>query len=143
MSSTSRQLVLGVGLAGLIVEAVISHPALSVDKVKLFKVTTPKDQIVIGLTRDELDRLPGKNAEGMTKVLRDNGYLKVWQYAVRSGVSGEPEQAPVKPFFLTSNTAVLIEPLKTPMRIVPITDEKMAVAGPLPIKSSEAGTILR
>ena len=143
MSRTSSNIVLGIGLVGLIVEAIVSHPAFAVDKVKLFKVTTPKTEIVIGLTKDELDQLPGKGADGMTKTLNDKGYLKVWQYAVRHGVSGEDEQAPVKPFFLTSNTAVQIEPFKTEMRIVPITEEKMVQAGPLPIKSSEAGTILR
>ncbi len=141
MSVTSRQFVLGLGLAGLIVEAIVSHPALAVDKVKLFKVTTPKDQIVIGLTKDEVDRLPGKNADGVTKVLNDKGSMRVWQYAVRRGVSGEPEQAPVKNFFLTANTAVQIEPYKTEMRIVPIAEERMAEGKPS--KSSGEGTILR
>ncbi len=143
MISTSSHIVLGIGLAGLIVEAIASHPALAVDKVKLFKVTTPKTEIVIGLTKDEFDELPGKNAAGMTKILTDKGFIKVWQYQERRGVSGEPEQAPVKKFFLTANTAVEIEPFKTKMRVVPITEERMVQAGPLPISSAEAGTILR
>ena len=141
MTTTSRQIVLGVGLAGLMIEAIVSHPALAVDKVKLFKVTTPKEEIVIGLTKDELDRLPGKNADGVTKILSDNGSMRVWQYAVRRGVSGEPEQAPVKSFFLTANTAVQIEPYKPQMRVVPITEERMAEAAPL--KSSGEGTFHR
>ena len=65
------------------------------------------------------------------KILSDNGSMRVWQYAVRRGVSGEPEQAPVKSFFLTANTAVQIEPYKPQMRVVPITEERMAEAAPL------------
>lgn len=127
MSRTSTNIVLGLGLAGLIVEAIVSHPALAVDKVKLFKVTTPKDQIVIGLTKEEVDALPGKNAAGITKVLGERGSMQVWQYRERRGISGEQEQAPVKTFVLTANTAVQIEPYKTQLRVVPITEEKMAI----------------
>ena len=141
MTRTSTHIVLGLGLAGLIVEAIVSHPALAVDKVKLFKVTTPKDEIVIGLTKGEVDLLPGKNADGVTKILNDKGSMRVWQYAVRRGVSGEPEQAPVKNFFLTANTAVQIEPYKTQMRIVPITEERMAEGNPA--ASSGEGTFRR
>ncbi len=130
MSKTSRQLVLGIGFAGLLIEAVVSHPSLAADKVVLFKVTTPKDQIVIGLTKDEIDQLPGKNAAAVAKVLKDNGYMQVWQYGERPGVSGQTEQAPIKKFVLTANTAVQIEPFKTQLRVVPITEEKMAEAKP-------------
>jgi hypothetical protein len=126
--SRSTHIVLGLGLAGLIVEAIVSHPALAVDKVKLFKVTMAQDEIVIGLTKDELAQLPGKDASGVTKVLGDRGSMQVWQYGVRRGVSGEQEQAPVKKFVLTSNIAVRIEPYKTQLKVVPITEEKMAQA---------------
>jgi len=95
MSRTSTNIVLGLGLAGLIVEAIVSHPALAVDKVKLFTVTTPKDQIVIGLTKEEVDALPGKDAAGVIKVLGERGSMQVWQYSERRGISGEQEQAPV------------------------------------------------
>jgi hypothetical protein len=132
--SRSTHIVLGLGLAGLIVEAIISHPALAVDKVKLFKVTTPNSEIVIGLTKEEVDQLPGKDAAGVTKVLGDRGSMQVWQYGERRGISGEKEQAPVKKFVLTSNTAVQIEPYRTQLRVVPITEEKMAEA--VPVKSS-------
>lgn len=143
MSTTSRQIVLGLGLAGLLVEAIVSHPALAVDKVKLFKVTTPKTVIVIGLTRDELDRLPGKDAGALKKVIGESGAMKVWQYAERRGVSGEPEQAPLKPFVLTANAAVQIEPYRTQLRIAPITEEKMVATEVIRPLSSQSGTYLR
>ena len=128
MSRTSTTIVLALGLDGLIVEAIVSPPALAVDKVKLFKVSTPKDAIIIGLTKQEVDALPGKNADGVTKLLVERGSMQVWQYRERRGISGEQEQAPVKKFVLTANTAVQIEPYQTQLRVVPITEEKMAVA---------------
>ncbi len=126
--SRSTHIVLGLGLAGLIVEAIVSHPALTVDKVKLFRVTTPDSEIVIGLTKDELAQLPGKDAAAVTKVLGERGAMNVWQYAVRRGVNGEQEQAPVKKFVLTANSALQVEPYKTQLRVVPIAEEKMADA---------------
>lgn len=132
--SRSTHIVLGLGLAGLIVEAILSHPALTVDKVKLFKVTTPDSEIVIGLTKDELAQLPGKDAAAVTKVLGERGTMNVWQYAVRRSISGEQEQAPLKKFTLTANAALQVEPYQTQLRVVPIAEEKMADADT--IKSS-------
>lgn len=142
MSTTSRQIVLGLGLAGLLVEAIVSHPAMAVDKVALFKVVTPKDEIVIGLTKDELARLPGKDAANVAKALNDTGKMRVWQYGVRRGISGEFEQAPVKQIALVSDTTIRVETYKTQMRVVPITEEKMAYAKiGQPEKAASASTL--
>ncbi len=73
MSTRSRQIVLAVGLTGLLIDAVASHPAFAVNKVTLFKVITPQNQLVIGLTRTELAAMQTKTAEGVTKVLNDTG----------------------------------------------------------------------
>ena len=143
MSTTSRQIVLGLGLAGLLVEAIVSHPALAVDKVKLFKVVTPKDEIVIGLTKDELEQLPGKNATSVAKGLNDRGKMRVWQYAVRRGISGDFEQAPVKQIGLLASADVRVEPYATQLRVVPITEEKMTETEGARPMSSRAGTYLR
>lgn len=126
MSRTSTNIVLGLGLAGLIIEAIVSHPALAVDKVVLFKVVTPQNEIVIGLTQDELAQMPGKDASAVTKVLKDSGSMDVWQYGVRRKASGESEQAPMKKIGLTATPDIHVEPFKTEMRVVPITEERMA-----------------
>ena len=42
MSPTSRRLLLGLGLAGLIMECIVVQPAFAADKVSLFKVITIK-----------------------------------------------------------------------------------------------------
>ena len=55
MSARSRHTVLGIGLPALLLETVVQEPFFTTSKIALFKVTTPRDTIVIGLSRDELD----------------------------------------------------------------------------------------
>lgn len=121
MSTTSRHAVLGLGLAGLLIDAVLSHPAFAINKVTLFKVTTPKQEIVIGLTAKELKQLTGKDAGAVEKALHDNGMLSAWQYSVRRGTSGQLEQAPVRHVQLASSDDVHVEAYSTKLKVVPIT----------------------
>lgn len=125
MSTKSRQTVLALGLAGLLVEAVVSHPAFAVSKVTLFKVVTPQNEIVIGLSKAELAQLKGKTPDAVTRALKTAGELQVWQYAARRGVSGELEEAPVRKVTVAADPAVHIESYPTPLKIVPISDESM------------------
>ena len=96
MSKTSTRLLLGIGLAGLIMESTVIQPAFAADKVSLFKVITSKDEIVIGMTDDELAKLEGSNAGGIAKMLVAKGSMSVWQYAVRKAPTGDLEQAPLR-----------------------------------------------
>jgi hypothetical protein len=48
----SKRLLLGLGLATLIMESVVIQPAFAADKVSLFKVITAKDEIVIGISEE-------------------------------------------------------------------------------------------
>ena len=52
----SKRLLLGLGLATLIMESVVIQPAFAADKVSLFKVITAKDEIVIGISEGDLPR---------------------------------------------------------------------------------------
>jgi hypothetical protein len=125
MSTTSRHMVLGLGFAGLLIDAVLSHPALAVNRVTLFKVTTPKQEIVIGLTAKELKQLTGKHADAVEKALHESGSLSAWQYSTRRGVSGEMEEAPVRHIRLASSEDIHVEAYRTKLKVVPITEEKM------------------
>lgn len=124
MSQASRSRVLGFGLAGLVLETIISHPALATDKVSLFKVVTAKDEIVIGLTEDELARFEGKNAGGIAKALKTEGTLSVWRYAMRKAGTGDLEQAPSGRIGLMANDALRVEPYTSPVKVVPIDQTK-------------------
>jgi len=46
----SKRLLLGLGLAALIMESLVVQPAFAADKVSLFKIITAKDEIVIGIS---------------------------------------------------------------------------------------------
>jgi hypothetical protein len=118
MSQMSHRLLLGV--AGLFLQSVMSYPALASDKVSLFKVITTRDEIVIGLTDDELSQLEGKNAGGVAKQLAAKGSMRVWQYAVRKAVSGDLEQAPLRQIGLLSNDSLRVEPYVSPIKVIPI-----------------------
>lgn len=128
MSTRSRQTVLALGLAGLLVEAVVSHPAFAVGKVTLFKVVSPQNEIVIGLTKAELAQMPGKTPDAVEKALRSAGALQVWQYGVRRGVSGVMEQAPVRKIELSAQSDIHIEPYLSQLKVVSIADEIMTEA---------------
>ncbi len=99
------------------------QPALAADKVSLFKVITAKDEIVIGLTDDELTQMDG-SAGGVAKALVARGSLSVWQYAVRKAATGDLEQAPLHRIGLISAESLRIEPYATPLKVVPIDDAK-------------------
>jgi hypothetical protein len=120
----SKRLLLGLGLAGLIMESVVSGPAFAADKVSLFKVITAKDEIVIGLSDDELAQIDGKNAGGIAKMLVAKGSMSVWQYAVHKSSTGDLEQAPLHRIGLISTDSLRVEPYATPLKVLPIDESK-------------------
>jgi hypothetical protein len=124
MSPTSTRLLLGIGLAGLIMESVVNQPAFAADKVSLFKVITSKDEIVIGLSGDELAQIEGQNAGGIAKMLVGKGSMSVWQYAVRKADTGDLEQAPLRKIGLIANESLRVEPYASPLKVLPIDEAK-------------------
>lgn len=128
MSTTSRQTVLALGLAGLLLEAIASHPAFAVSKVMLFKVVSPQTEIVIGLSKAELAQLDGRTADAVTRALNTAGSLQVWQYAARRGAHGELEEAPVRKIAVTAGPATHVEPYTTQRKVVAVSDDSITRA---------------
>ena len=124
MSPMSTRLLLAIGLAGLIMESVVIQPAFAADKVSLFKVITSKDEIVIGLSGDELAQIEGQNAGGIAKMLVGKGSMSVWQYAVRKADTGDLEQAPLRKIGLIANESLRVEPYASPLKVLPIDEAK-------------------
>ena len=120
----SKNLLLGLGLAGFIMGSVVIQPALAADKVSLFKVITAKDEIVIGIADDELAQLDGKNAGGIAKMLVAKGSMSVWQYAAHKSASGDLEQAPLHRIGLIATDSLRVEPYATPLKVLPIDETK-------------------
>jgi hypothetical protein len=120
----SKRLLLGVGAAILIMESVVIQPAFARDKVSLFKVITPKDEIVIGISEDDLSQMDGRNAGGVAKMLVAKGSLSVWRYAVHKSASGDLEQAPLHKVGLLASESLRVEPYATPLKVLPIDETK-------------------
>jgi hypothetical protein len=120
---TSKSWLLGLGLAGLIMESIVVQPAFAADKVSLFKVITSKDEVVIGIPDGELAKMDG-NAGGIAKALVASGSLSVWQYAVRKSASGDLEQAPLHRIGLIARDSLRVEPYASPLKVLPIDDSQ-------------------
>ena len=115
---------LGLGTACLIMESVVIQPAIAADKVSLFKVITPKDEIVIGLSDDELAQVDGRDAGGIARMLVAKGSMSVWRYAVHKSVGGDLEQAPLHKVGLIASESLRIEPYASPLRVLPVDQAK-------------------
>jgi hypothetical protein len=89
------------------------------NKTNLFKIVTVKDEIVIGLTTDELKALGGSDASAVAHALAQKGDLTVWQYNVHRGQNGEMQQAPTAKIGLLASSSLRVEPYTTPYAIVP------------------------
>jgi hypothetical protein len=124
MLHISKRLLLGLGLAGLIMESVVIQPAFAADKISLFKVITAKDEVVIGLSDDDLAQVDGKNAGGIAKMLVAKGSMSVWQYAVHKSATGDLEQAPLHKIGLIAADSLRVEPYATPLKVLPIDEAK-------------------
>ncbi len=120
----SKRLLLALGAATLIMESVVIQPAFAADKVSLFKVITARDEIVIGISDDELAQIEGKNAGGIARLLVAKGSMSAWQYAVRKSATGDLEQAPLHKIGLIANDALRVEPFATPLKVLPIDESK-------------------
>jgi hypothetical protein len=88
-------------------------------KMNLFKVVTVKDEIVIGLSAEELRSLGGNDASAVAHALAQKGDLTVWQYNVHRGQNGELQQAPTAKIGLLANASLRVEPYTTPYQIMP------------------------
>lgn len=88
-------------------------------KMNLFKIITVKDEIVIGLSTEELQALGGLDASAVAHALAQKGDLTVWQYNVHRGPNGELQQAPTAKIGLLANASLRVEPYTTPYQIVP------------------------
>jgi hypothetical protein len=88
-------------------------------RTELFKVITVKDEIVIGLSPDELKGLGGTDASAVAHALAQKGDMAVWQYNVHRGPNGELQQAPTAKIGLIANSSLRVEPYTTPFAIVP------------------------
>ena len=120
MSKISRRRAFaGCALAILLMTA--TQPAFSEDKgmTTLFKIVTVKDEIVIGLSADELGQIGGKDAGAVARALAAKGQMTAWQYAVKKGANGDLQQVPLRQVGLMANASLRVEPYASPLAVLP------------------------
>ena len=113
-----RREILICGSLGALLFSIASGSAQET-KTSLFKVVTVKDEIVIGLSADELKALGGTDASAVAHALAQKGDMAVWQYNVHRGANGELQQTPTAKIGLIANSSLRVEPYTTPYAIVP------------------------
>lgn len=92
---------------------------LSQEQMKLFKVVSQKDEVVIGLTADELRSFgPLPDIDNLAQHLASAGEMTVWQYSVRKDQSGNLQQAPLRRIAIFRNDTLRIEPYASPLPVV-------------------------
>ncbi|MGA2128302.1 MAG: hypothetical protein ABSG76_19375 [Xanthobacteraceae bacterium] len=108
--------------AGALAMLCMAAPATarSEDKaMTLFKIITVKDEIIIGLSAEELGRLGGHDVGAVARALTSKGELTVWQYAVRKAANGDLQEAPLRQVALLANSSLRVEPYATPLAVLP------------------------
>jgi len=88
-------------------------------RMNLFKIVTIKDEIVVGLSTEELQALGGNDASAVAHALAQKGDLTVWQYNVHRGPNGELQQTPTARIGLLANASLRVEPYATTYQILP------------------------
>jgi hypothetical protein len=88
--------------------------------VKLFKIVTARDEIVVGVTERDIAGEGGDLAR-LTARMRAAGQLEVWRYAVRKAANGDLEQAPSTRVMLIYSDTLRVEPYATPLKVLPPT----------------------
>ncbi|MCB1540439.1 MAG: hypothetical protein KDJ25_06185 [Rhodoblastus sp.] len=106
------------GLAIFAGVGVFARSAHAADGVKLFKIVSARDEIVVGVTDKELSG-EGSDLARLTAKMRAAGQLEVWRYAVRKSASGDLEQAPATRVMIIFSDTLRIEPYRTPLKVLP------------------------
>ena len=94
-------------------------PVSAAEGVSLFKIVTPRDEMFIGLTAEELARLgPGTAVETLAKKIAADGQMTLWQYAVKCGADGKMVFGPSAKVAVFAAGVVRIEPYKPAYEVI-------------------------
>ena len=115
----SRRDIITCGALAILILATAPLARAQQNKTDLFKVVTVKDEIIIGLSADELTALGGSDASAVAHALAQKGDMTAWQYNVHRGPNGELQQAPTAKIGLLAISSLRVEPYTTPYDFVP------------------------
>ncbi len=90
------------------------------DGIKLFKLVSPRDEVVVGVSEAELRAYGlGSDLDNLAHRLVAAGQMSLWQYAVSRGPEGDLRQAPLRRIAVFQNDLLRIEPYATPLPVLP------------------------
>jgi len=113
------RLIRSFGGAVAVLAIAITASAAQDAKTSLFKVVTVKDEIVIGLSADELTALGGSDASAVAHALAQKGDLTAWQYNVHRSPNGELQMTPSAKIGLLAHASLRVEPYSSPYAVSP------------------------
>lgn len=91
--------------------------------VLLFKVFSPKDDIVIGIRKTQVQAWgSGAPIDVVAKEVARAGQLPVWQYAPRRDAQGQGRFTPVQRVVVFASGVIRVEPYTTDMPVVAPAD---------------------
>jgi hypothetical protein len=99
--------------------------AVAQDKeaVRLFKIVSPREEIVIGVKAQSLRSGTGTDVENLATGLTSKGQISAWQYAVKKGDDGSLRQAPLKQVVVLKHETIRIEPFTSSLPVVNVPAE--------------------
>lgn len=94
----------------------LAAPAQGVATVKLFKIVSPRDDIVVGVDAEQLGG-GAPDVQRLAAALADKGQLTLWQYASHKDVNGALVQAPLRQVAIFKSELLRIEPYSSPLPV--------------------------
>jgi hypothetical protein len=98
---------------GAVVIAGALAPAQAAGSMSIFKIVTPKDDMFVGLTAEELEKLgTGPTVDLLAKKIAADGQMSLWHYAVKRGADGQMVYGAIGRVSVFAAGVVRIEPYK-------------------------------
>lgn len=111
---------LSIGGAFALAFAPIGGASAQDAEVSLFKIVSAKDDMIVGLTRDELAKYgPGAPLDVFATELQRRGQMAVWQYASSRGAQGELVMSPLHRIVILYPGTARIEPYTSNLKVMP------------------------
>lgn len=85
--------------------------------IQLFKLVSPKDEIIVGVEAAQLGTGAGPGVQRLAELLAAKGQLTLWQYASQKDAAGALVQAPLRQVAVFKNDLLRIEPYATPLAV--------------------------
>lgn len=110
MTATRRAGLVGAFAAVTTVVTALSAAAQTpAESVTLFKVVSPRDEVIVGVTRAEFPALAG-GGDALARKIAADGQMSVWRYTVGRGEGGALAMVPSGRVSLFAAGIVRIEP---------------------------------